>query len=94
MSNNQAAVRWSIQVSKETDLSLRSYLESHGIKNGERSKFIEQAVLRQVFQHTVDDIHNRNRDTDPAQIEAEIETALLEVRAEKKRPSRARKRRA
>jgi hypothetical protein len=64
------------------------------MRGAERLRFIEQAVFRQVFQRTVDEIHARNRDTDPAVIEAEIETAIREVRAEKKNHSRSRKRKA
>ena len=36
--------RWSVKVSKETDISLRTYLAEHGGKKGDLSKFIEQAV--------------------------------------------------
>jgi hypothetical protein len=90
MSNSEEAVRWSVKVSKETDLSLRSYLTSQGLRSGDRSKFIEQAVLRQVFERTVDDIHARNREADPAEIDA----AIREVRTEKRNRPRSRKRKA
>lgn len=36
----EQAVRWNIKVSKETDLSLRTYLGSRGMKKGDLSKFI------------------------------------------------------
>jgi hypothetical protein len=78
----EAAVRWNIKVSKETDVSLRNYLGSQGMKKGDLSKFIEQAVLKQVFHRTIEDIHARNRDADPAEVETEIEAAIREVRAE------------
>ena len=38
------AVRWNITVSKETDLTLRTFLGSQGAKKGDLSKFIEEAV--------------------------------------------------
>ena len=37
-------VRWNIKVSKETDLSLRTFLGARGMKKGDLSKFIEDAV--------------------------------------------------
>ena len=75
-------VRWSLKVSRETDLSLRSYLGSQGMKKGDLSKFIEQAVLAHVLHRTVEDIHARNRNTPVEEIEAEIESALREVRSQ------------
>lgn len=77
---SESAVRWSIKVSKETDLSLRTFLGSQGMKKGDLSRFIEKAVLAEVFHQTIADIHKRNRDADPAMIEAEIEAALQETR--------------
>ncbi len=38
------AVRWNIKVSKDTDLTLRTFLGSQGMKKGDLSKFIEEAV--------------------------------------------------
>jgi hypothetical protein len=48
----EEAVRWSIKVSKDTDLTLRTYLGAHGMKKGDLSKFIEEAVRRRVLQCT------------------------------------------
>ena len=36
--------RWTIKVSKDTDISLRTYLAQQGMKKGDLSKFIEHAV--------------------------------------------------
>src|ERR1035438_3892662 len=36
----EQAVRWSITVSKDTDLTLRTFLGSQGMKKGDLSKFI------------------------------------------------------
>jgi hypothetical protein len=59
------AVRWNIKVSKQTDLTLRTFLDSQGMKKGDRSKFIEEAVRWRVFDRTVQDIKTRNADTPP-----------------------------
>ncbi len=87
----EEAVRWNVKVSKETDASLRSFLGSQGMKKGDLSKFIEQAVLVQVFHRTVEDIHARNRDADQNEIQAEIDAALREVRHQARSHTRDRK---
>ena len=40
----EEAVRWNIKVSRETDLTLRTFLGAQGAKKGDLSKFIEEAV--------------------------------------------------
>ena len=85
----QEAVRWNIKVSKETDLTLRTYLGSQGMKKGDLSKFIEQAVRAHVFHRTVQDIKARNADTDPDEIQALVDDAVREVRAERRAKGKA-----
>jgi hypothetical protein len=80
----EEAVRWNIKVSKETDLTLRTFLGSHGMKKGDLSKFIEQAVRAHVFHRTVQDIKARNAGTDPDEMQALIDDAVREVRAERR----------
>jgi hypothetical protein len=52
-------VRWNIKVSKKTDLTLRTFLGSKGMKKGDLSKFIEEAVRWRVFRLTTRDIKAR-----------------------------------
>ena len=80
----ERAVRWSVKVSKETDLTLRTYLGAHGMKKGDLSKFIEEAVRWRVFQSTLQDIHARNADADPDEIQRIVDEAVSEVRAERR----------
>jgi len=80
----EEAVRWNIKVSKETDLTLRTFLGSHGMKKGDLSKFIEQAVRAHVFHRAVQDIKARNAGTDPDEMQALIDDAVREVRAERR----------
>jgi hypothetical protein len=77
------AVRWNIKVSKKTDLTLRTYLGAQGAKKGDLSKFIEEAVRWHVFHRTVQDIRERNADTDPDELQRMIDEAVSEVRAER-----------
>jgi hypothetical protein len=90
-------VRWTIRVSKGTDVSLRSFLAQRGLKKGDLSKFIERAVQKEVFAQTVANVQSRNANVPEKQIEEAIEDALRQVRAEmwgevKSRVRRKRKR--
>ena len=65
----EEAVRWNIKVSKEADLTLRTFLGARGAKKGDLSKFIE--------------IRERNADTDPDELQRIIDETVSEVRAER-----------
>ena len=79
----EVAVRWNIKVSKETDLTLRTFLGARGMKKGDLSKFIEDAVRWRIFQRTIEDIKARNADADPDEIQRIVDAAVGEVRAER-----------
>ena len=85
----EAAVRWNIKVSKETDLTLRTFLGSQGAKKGDLSKFIEEAVRWRVFHRTVQDIKARNADTDPDELQGIIDNAVREVRDDRRAKAKA-----
>jgi hypothetical protein len=85
----EEAVRWNIKASKETDLTLRTFLGSQGMKKGDLSKFIEQAVRAHVFHRTVRDIKARNADTDPDEMLALIDDTVREVRADRRAKGKA-----
>lgn len=85
------AVRWSIKVSRETDLTLRTYLGARGMKKGDLSKFIEEAVRWRILSRTVRDIKTRNAQADVNELQTIVDDAVREVRAERRaRKSRAR----
>ena len=86
----EEAVRWSIKVSRETDLTLRTYLGARGMKKGDLSRFIEEAVRWRILSRTVRDIKARNASANRNDLQATIDDAIREVRAE----LRAKKRRA
>ena len=45
--------RWTVSVSKVTDITVRSFLARRGMKKGDLSKFIEDAVKWRVFDQTL-----------------------------------------
>ena len=79
----EEAVRCNIKISKETDLTLRTFLGSQGMKKGDLSKFIEQAVRAHVFHSTVQDIKSRNAGADPDELQSLIDETVREVRLER-----------
>jgi hypothetical protein len=85
----EEAVRWTIKVSRETDLSLRTFLGSQGMKKGDLSKFIEEAVRWRLFHRSIQGIKARNADSDPEELQAVIDEAVREVRAEHRKKVRA-----
>ncbi len=80
----EQAVRWNIKVSRETDLSLRTFLGAQGMKKGDLSKFIEEAVRWRVFHRTVQDIKARNATANPEELQRIIDEADREVRTKRR----------
>jgi hypothetical protein len=74
--------RWTVKVSKDTDISLRSFLAERGGTKGNLSKFIERAVRTELFRATVRDIQDRNAHVPGEQLQAMIDEACAETRAE------------
>ena len=83
------AVRWNIKVSKETDATLRTFLGVRGMRKGDLSKFIEQAVRAHVFHQTVEEIKSRNAGTPPDELQALIDDTVREVRQERRSKAKA-----
>jgi hypothetical protein len=76
-------VRWTISVPKETDVALRTYLAGTGLKKGNLSEFVADAVRWRLFDLNVSAARARNADESNEEIEDAIEQALKEVRAER-----------
>jgi len=60
-----------------------TFLGSQGMKKGDLSKFIEQAVRAHVFHCTVQGIKARNARTDPDELQSLIDSKVRQVRAER-----------
>jgi Ribbon-helix-helix domain len=76
-------VRWTIKVSKDTDIAVRTFLARRGLKKGDLTKFVEEAVRWRVFDQTVTETKARNASVPAEEIDADIEEALTAVRAER-----------
>jgi len=77
------SVRWTVKVSKETDVALRTSLAQTGLRKGDLSKFIEEAVRWRVLDRTTSGIRARVGGTGPAELQALIDDAVAHVRAER-----------
>ena len=73
--------RWSLKVSRDTDVALRTLLATRGGRKGDLSRFVEEAVNREVLRQTVSDIRARNADLNGDEIEELIDEELGATRA-------------
>jgi hypothetical protein len=73
--------RWSLKVSRDTDIALRTLLASRGGKKGDLSRFVEDAVNREVLRETIRDIQARNADADPAKLERLVDEEVSAARS-------------
>lgn len=72
--------RWTVSVSKETDIAVRSFLAQRGMKKGDLSKFIEDAVRWRVLDQTVAEARSKFADMPPDDLEALLDEAVTETR--------------
>jgi len=81
--DNSGSVRWTISVPKETDVLLRTFLAQTGLKKGDLSEFVANAVRWRLFDLNVAAARAKNADVSSEEIEDAIEQALVAVRAER-----------
>ena len=79
-SSTASPARWSLSISPETDASLREYLGAQGMKKGDLSRFVEEAVRWRMMDVTVQTIKLRNADQSDVDLQALIDKALDAVR--------------
>jgi len=80
--SNQNLTRWTVSVPKETDLSLRRFLAERGMKKGDISKFIVDAVKWRVFEQTTAEIREKFADVPVDELQALVDEATEAVRIE------------
>jgi hypothetical protein len=73
--------RWTLSIPDETDRTVRTYLARLGLKKGDLSKFVDDAVRRQVFALIVKDIKERNANANPDELNRLIDEAVGQARA-------------
>lgn len=78
--SDDTMTRWTVVVSKETDVVVRTLLAQRGLKKGDLSKFIEDAVKWRVFDQTVTDARGEFADLTPDAAQEIIAEASEAVR--------------
>ncbi len=73
-------VRWTIVVDKSSDINLRTRLSERGLKKGQLSKFVEDAVNRQLLRETINEIRGGFSDLTPEEAQTLVDGALADVR--------------
>lgn len=74
-------VRWNVKVSADADRAVRGYLAQKGMKKGDLSRFVEEAVQWRVFRMTVDRARASTADLEPDELERLITEAVDKARA-------------
>lgn len=73
--------RWSLKVSRDTDVALRTLLATRGGRKGDLSRFVEEAVNREVLRQTMNDLRERNADLDEDEVTRLVDEELGAARA-------------
>jgi hypothetical protein len=74
------AIRWTVSVSRETDVTVRSFLAQRGLKKGDLSRFIEEAVKWRVLDQTIAETRRQFADLPPDELDALVDEAVAAVR--------------
>lgn len=77
---DDTTTRWTVSVSRDTDIAVRSFLAQRGLKKGDLSKFIEEAVKWRVLDQTMAEARSKFADLPPAELEAMVEEAVAAAR--------------
>ena len=83
---NDNTTRWTVTVSKETDLALRAFLGNRGMRKGDLSKFIEDAVRWRMLSATRKKMQDAFADLSAEEVQALAEEAVDAVRQEARTP--------
>jgi hypothetical protein len=77
----EESVRWSIIVDREMDIDVRTRLAQKGMKKGDLSKFVKDAVNWRLLRLTMAEIQDNFKDMAPDEREALIEEAIVWARS-------------
>lgn len=80
MAIDTTTTRWTVSVSRETDITVRSFLAQRGMKKGDLSKFIEDAVKWRVLDQTMAEARGKFAHLPPDEAEALIDEAVMATR--------------
>lgn len=71
---------WTVNVSRKTDDTVRNHLAARGVKQGDLSKFIEDAVKWRVLDQTLSEVRGNFADMSSEEIDALVDAAVTSAR--------------
>lgn len=77
----QPMPRWTVTVSNDTDISVRTFLAERRMKKGDFSRFIEEAVRWRVLRQTLGEMRSGFADLSPEEGEAIVNEAVAATRS-------------
>ena len=77
---DDTTTRWTVSVSRDTDIAVRSFLAQRGMKKGDLSRFIEDAVKWRVLDQTIAEARAGFADLPPDAVEALADETVTAVR--------------
>ena len=77
---SETITRWTVSVSRETNIAVRGFLARRGMKEGDLSKFIEEAVRWRVLDQTLAEARGKFADLPPEELELLIGEATAAAR--------------
>ena len=80
MPDDVTTTRWTVSVSRDTDIAVRSFLAQRGMKKGDLSRFIEDAVKWRVLDQTMAETRTGFADLAPEAVEDLVDEAVTAVR--------------
>jgi hypothetical protein len=83
MPDDASTTRWTVSVSRDTDIAVRTFLAQRGMKKGDLSKFIKEAVKWRVLDQTMAEARGKFADLPAIELETLIEEAVAAARAAK-----------
>ncbi|MGL5840140.1 MAG: ribbon-helix-helix domain-containing protein [Sphingorhabdus sp.] len=78
---NAETRKWTIVVDKETDINLRTHLAQKGMKKGDLSKFVENAVNWRVLRETMEEVREGFKDLSSGEVEMLVDEAVAWARS-------------
>lgn len=76
--------RWNLKVSRDTDIALRTLLAGRGARKGDLSRFVEEAVNREVLRQMLRENWERNADLDPDEVQKLVDEEVAAYRRERR----------
>ncbi len=70
--------RWNLSIPEATDRAVRAHLARVGLKKGDLSKFVDEAVRREMLRRTVKEVQDRNTDLTEEQALALATEAVMQ----------------